>query len=121
MKIGDLSRQTGVSQRLLRYYEQQGLLSSHRAPSGYRHYSPEAVTVVRQIRRLLAAGLTTEVIRDILPCARGEVPVLDPCPDLLATLRSQLSGIDDRISCLQQTRGALVDFLTAAERESATR
>lgn len=33
MKIGDLARETGVSPRLLRYYEEQGLLASER-PSG---------------------------------------------------------------------------------------
>ena len=115
MKIGELAHRTGVNHRLLRYYEEQGLLTSHRAPSGYRYYPPEAVTVVRQIRQLLAAGLTTEIIRDILPCARGEVPTLDPCPDLLTTLRRELGNIDDRIDCLQQTRNALADFLTATD------
>ncbi|GAA2811976.1 MerR family transcriptional regulator [Saccharopolyspora taberi] len=120
MKIGELARRTGVNQRLLRYYEEQGLLTSQRAPSGYRYYAPEAITVVRQIRQLLAAGLTTDVIRDILPCARGEVPTLEPCPALLATLRRELGNIDDRISCLQQTRGALADFLDATDRVPAT-
>ncbi|QIZ39561.1 MerR family DNA-binding transcriptional regulator [Saccharopolyspora sp. ASAGF58] len=36
MKIRELSHRTGVSQRLQRYYEQQGLLTSERARSGYR-------------------------------------------------------------------------------------
>ncbi|MCI2417673.1 MerR family transcriptional regulator [Saccharopolyspora sp. K220] len=116
MKIGELSHRTGVSQRLLRYYEQQGLLTSERAPSGYRYYSEEAVTIVAQIRNLLAAGLNTETIRTVLPCARGELPVLEPCPDLLATLRTQLEAIDDRLACLQQTRTALSNYLTATQR-----
>ncbi|MGP4021537.1 MerR family transcriptional regulator [Saccharopolyspora sp. 5N708] len=116
MKIGELSHRTGVSQRLLRYYEQQGLLASERAPSGYRYYSEDAVTVVAQIRNLLAAGLNTETIRTVLPCARGELPVLEPCSDLLATLRTQLAAIDDRLACLQQTRTALATYLTATQR-----
>lgn len=115
MKIGELSRRTGVSQRLLRYYENQGLLTSERAPSGYRYYPEEAVTIVAQIRNLLAAGLNTETIRTVLPCARGELPVLEPCPDLLAALRTQLEAIDDRVACLQQTRTALATYLTATE------
>ncbi|MER7010975.1 MerR family transcriptional regulator [Saccharopolyspora sp. NPDC000359] len=115
MKIGELSRRTGVSQRLLRYYEQQGLLTSQRAPSGYRYYPAEAITVVAQIRNLLAAGLNTETIRTVLPCARGELPTLEPCPDLLATLRAELTAIDDRLTCLQQTRTALATYLEATE------
>ncbi|MEV0701582.1 MerR family transcriptional regulator [Saccharopolyspora sp. NPDC050389] len=116
MKIGELSRRSGVSQRLLRYYEQQGLLASERAPSGYRYYREEAVTIVAQIRNLLAAGLNTETIRTVLPCARGELPILEPCPDVLATLRTQLAAIDDRLTCLQQTRTALATYLTATDR-----
>ncbi|HLS46334.1 MAG TPA: MerR family DNA-binding transcriptional regulator, partial [Ornithinicoccus sp.] len=36
MKIGDVARRTGVAPRLIRYYEQQGLLAADRAANGYR-------------------------------------------------------------------------------------
>ena len=38
MRIGDLSAATGASARSLRYYEEQGLLSSERGAGGQRHY-----------------------------------------------------------------------------------
>ncbi|MCX5095152.1 MerR family DNA-binding transcriptional regulator [Streptomyces sp. NBC_00365] len=34
MRIGELSRRTGVPTRILRYYEEQGLLGPERAPNG---------------------------------------------------------------------------------------
>ncbi len=43
MKIGDLARETGVSPRLLRYYEEQGLLTSHRVGGGHRRYADDGV------------------------------------------------------------------------------
>ncbi|WP_199550512.1 MerR family DNA-binding transcriptional regulator, partial [Streptomyces sp. N35] len=42
MKIGQLSAETGVSVRLLRYYEEQGLLASARTPGGHRGYGAGA-------------------------------------------------------------------------------
>lgn len=38
MRIGELARRTGVSERMLRYYEQEGLLRPARTTSGYRDY-----------------------------------------------------------------------------------
>ncbi|MEW1835674.1 MerR family DNA-binding transcriptional regulator [Microbacterium sp. NPDC079995] len=36
MKIGEVTARTGIPQRMLRYYEEQGLLTSARAGNGYR-------------------------------------------------------------------------------------
>jgi DNA-binding transcriptional MerR regulator len=46
MRIGELSRRTGVNERLLRYYEEQGLLRPDRLPSGYRVYAESDVQTV---------------------------------------------------------------------------
>ncbi|MFB7240283.1 MerR family transcriptional regulator [Streptomyces sp. NPDC056269] len=71
MKIGELSRETGVSVRLLRYYEEQGLLASERTPGGQRTYGSDAPSVVRRIRALLGAGLPTRVIDEQLHDLQG--------------------------------------------------
>ncbi|MEN8652025.1 MerR family transcriptional regulator [Streptomyces sp. 21So2-11] len=111
MLIGELSRRTGVSARLLRYYEAQGLLDAGRGANGYRDYDEEAVLVVRQVRALLHAGLSTEVIRSVLPCARGEQPEFDWCAELRAVLDRELAATDERISALRRNRTALVGYL----------
>jgi DNA-binding transcriptional MerR regulator len=113
MRIGELSRRCGASARMIRYYEQQGLLTARRSSNAYRDYDVSAVTTVTQIRALLAAGLSTDVIRIILPCARGDAPVLDPCPEVLAALTNQLSELDNRIDCLRHSRQALHRYITA--------
>lgn len=114
MLIGELSRRTGVSPRLLRYYEAQGLLEAGRGANGYRDYDEDSVTTVRQVRALLDAGLSTEVIRSVLPCARGERPEFDMCPDLRATLDRALAATEERIDGLERRRSTLAGFLAKA-------
>ncbi|WP_026197677.1 MerR family transcriptional regulator [Sciscionella marina] len=111
MRIGELSQRTGVGAHLLRYYEAQGLLAPGRGPNGYREYTADDVLTVVQIRKLLEAGLSTEDIRLLLPCAAGAAPDLEPCPDLLATLQSRLRGLDERIDTLARSREALRRYL----------
>jgi DNA-binding transcriptional MerR regulator len=111
--IGELAERTGVSQRSLRYYEQQGLLSAERDMHGYRCYDPDSVRTVARIRALLAAGLSTDVIRDLLPCVVGGDPIeMDLCPDLVRTIRREIADMDARIGELQCNRGTLAGYLS---------
>ncbi|MBT2207812.1 MerR family transcriptional regulator [Actinomadura sp. NEAU-AAG7] len=112
MKIGDLSRATGVDVRLLRYYEAQGLLTSRRSEGGHRHYGPEAPTAVARVRTLLAAGLTTKVIRELMPCFVGDGTELQAC--VLDHIRTQLTEMDTRIADLTQARTALAGILASS-------
>ncbi|MEU9863673.1 MerR family transcriptional regulator [Streptomyces sp. NPDC047971] len=111
MLIGELSRRTGVSTRLLRYYGEQGLLEADRGPNGYREYDDASVVTVRQVRALLNAGLSTEVIRAVLPCAHGELPEFDWCVDVREILDRELAATDARIDDLRRSREALADVL----------
>lgn len=114
--IGELSRRTGVHTHQLRYYEAQGLLEPDRGVNGYREYADDAVLTVTQIRKLLDAGLSTEEIRFLQPCVTGAAPDLEPCPELLATLRARLDGLDEQIDTLRRSRQALHDYIDGTER-----
>ncbi|MFI6939521.1 MerR family transcriptional regulator [Streptomyces sp. NPDC050418] len=115
MRIGELSRRTGVRTHQLRYYGAQGLLEADRGTNGYREYDEDAVLRVKQIRHLLGAGLSSEDIAYVLPCALGEAPALPGCPELLAAMRSRLRRIDDQITDLAHSRDALAVYIKAAE------
>jgi DNA-binding transcriptional MerR regulator len=114
MLIGELARLTAVSPRLLRYYEQQGLLTSARLSNGYRAYAADAPLIVGQIRALLDAGLPTEVIRELLPCAEGKPPRFDACPSLSVLLQEVLENIEARMDKLAHHREALTRYIDAA-------
>ena len=56
MRIGELAARAGVSTRALRYYEQQGLLSSTRSAAGQRHYGDNEADRVAYIQALYRGG-----------------------------------------------------------------
>ncbi|GGL11475.1 MerR family transcriptional regulator [Sphaerisporangium melleum] len=115
MRIGQLSEYTGTPRRLLRYYEEQGLIISSRAANGYREYDERYVDRVLQIRGLLDAGLPTRVIKQILPCLSKPrtIHISDATPETIATLERERDRINERIQCLARSRDALTDYLDA--------
>ncbi|MEV4560585.1 MerR family transcriptional regulator [Kitasatospora sp. NPDC049285] len=113
MRIGELSRVTGASARSLRHYEQQGILDSVRLPNGYRDYGPDAAEQVERIRALLALGLPTEAIRDLLPCEGPAGPEADRCPALADRIRDLRDRMDRQAAELARTSAALTRYLDA--------
>ncbi|MEV5379111.1 MULTISPECIES: MerR family transcriptional regulator [Streptomyces] len=116
MRIGELARRSGVSERSLRYYEKQGLLTAERTPGGHREYGEWAVDRVIRIQVLLAAGLNSTKIGQLLPCMRDP----DGGPSELATGRlvDELAGerqrIDRMIADLVRTRDILDEVIDTA-------
>ncbi|KQV05642.1 MULTISPECIES: MerR family transcriptional regulator [unclassified Kitasatospora] len=109
MLIGELAHRTGVSPRLLRYYEEQRLLHPERGANSYRTYGADAPATVARIRELLATGMNTDTIRDLLPCAQDDAPGVLPCTRSLGILDGQLSELDARIEQLLTQRALLTD------------
>lgn len=62
MKIGEFSKESGISAYTLRYYEEKGLLRVERDGNGRRDYSEADVEWVKFIRRLKDTGM---LLRDI--------------------------------------------------------
>ena len=117
MRIGELSRRTGVPARMLRYYEEQDLLHPERADNGYRSYSLSDLYRVQQIRGLLDSGLTTEIIRGILPFLDDPNDIRLPAECLTAQtanlLRREADRLQQRIDCLTRNRDAIRAYLAA--------
>lgn len=111
LRVGDLSSQTGVSARLLRYYNNQGLLEAERSTAGQRLFAPTAVARVRHIRWLLDAGLPTRVVRELLDCIRDPAE-LEPCA--VPTLVDHLDAYDQHIAQLVSTRTALQGLIDSS-------
>ncbi len=112
MRIADAASRTGTSTRLLRYYEEQGLICPARTSTGYRDYSESDVQTIGQIRLLLDAGLSTATIGKILPCLQkqsGYLPKL--CPQLAAELRHEQQRIIAAIEALAASRDLIEEVI----------
>ena len=117
MKIGELSHKTDVSARMLRYYEEQGLITVGRRENGFREYDDYLVDRVLKIRGLLDSGIPTRIIADILPCLdRGQLLVVNADPRLRAVLIEQRDKMDERIAILTHNRDALSRYIDAMEK-----
>lgn len=113
IRIGELADQTGASTRALRYYEQQGLLESRRQPNGYRDYSSDAVIRVRNIRRLLDAGLSCDDIRELDGCLTRGLDHEPACAEAIALYQQRLDAVRQRVDALLDVRQRLESELDA--------
>ncbi|GAA2568866.1 MerR family transcriptional regulator [Winogradskya consettensis] len=116
MRIKELSERADVSPRLLRYYEEQGLLTPGREENGYRAYDESLVVRVGQIRSLLSAGLTTEIIRDVLPCLAEAASSQYPAPDFVNRVRQERDRMAERLDSLTRNLQAIDAYLDAVTR-----
>jgi DNA-binding transcriptional MerR regulator len=120
MRIGQLARRTGISERALRYYEERELLRPVRRPSGYREYRETDIRTVRNIRTLLAAGLNTATIAEVLPCLLVDGEVFVPaCPELVTILNQDRDRIGTAIDDLRAARDILDVIIAAAARSES--
>lgn len=116
MRIGELAERSGTSRRLLRYYEEQELITPDRSPNGYRDYDERLIERVMQIRGLLDAGLPTRIIKQILPCL--DIPGIlvcpsDASPEMLAVLEHERDRMTERIDLLTRNRDAVDRYVDA--------
>ncbi|MFE7439680.1 MerR family transcriptional regulator [Streptomyces chartreusis] len=111
MRIGDLSAQTGASVRSLRYYEQQGLLTSSRSGGGHRRYTEEDIDRVRYLQRLYLAGLSSRTIAALLPWCLS-TPNLDNTDAAFSRLLEEREKLSAHITELSRTRDSLDELIS---------
>ncbi len=106
LRIGEVSKQTGVPIRTIRFYEEAGLLPpSDRRASGYRVYTEQDVEKLRFIRQAKRFGLTLKEIRSIMRCSHQG---LEPCCDFVRGLFNQkIQEFEGRIAELTAIRNRL--------------
>jgi DNA-binding transcriptional MerR regulator len=116
MKIGELAARAGVSPRVVRYYEQEGLVGAERTSNGYRSYGDADVELVRRVASLVQAGLPTRIVRVLLDMEAAAARDEPHCPrEVAELLASELVGIEERLACLTRSRDTIRDFLSRTQ------
>ncbi|WYB32125.1 MerR family transcriptional regulator [Streptomyces sp. SM1P] len=103
-------RESGVSVRALRYYEEQDLLHSTRNRGGQRQYTADAVERVGLIRRLYSAGLPSRIVREVLSFAEAG----GTSPELVGLLTAERDRLDRQMTDLRDARDRLHACITEA-------
>lgn len=112
MKIGELAERTGVATRLIRYYEQQGLLEADRLPNGYRTYREAHVEEVERVAGLIQSGIPTRLVKALLEAEAACATEATTCSRELSTLlAAELEGLEKRITCLTRSRDTIRQVL----------
>lgn len=111
LSIGAVARAAEVTPRVVRYYEQHGLITSERTAGGQRRYPESAIERVQFIQQLIRAGLTTAVIRDLLGCVNTRVAT----PETIAQLASQREVIAARADELNRMKKRLDSLIESAQ------
>ena len=114
-RIGDIAEAAGVSVDALRFYERRGLITPvRRRASGYREYSPDAVRVVRFIRRAQALGFTLAEVEELIHL-RERTWAGDAPRQLRETAGAKVRDIDRRVRELLALRDALAQLIEACD------
>jgi DNA-binding transcriptional MerR regulator len=119
MRTAELARQAGVNAQTLRYYERRGLLPDPgRTGAGYRSYGPDAVRVVRFVKRAQELGFTLNEIEVLLDLAGGGP---DSCDATRHLATEKITELDRRIASLQAMRGSVSRLVDTCTRPRADR
>jgi Hg(II)-responsive transcriptional regulator len=119
VRTSEVATQAQVNVQTLRYYERRGLLPEpQRTRSGYRAYTPDAVRVVRFVKRAQQLGLTLDDIEDLLHLADGGS---DSCQEARAMACTRIADLQRRIDELAGMRDALTRLVDTCDQPRSKR
>lgn len=109
MRIGEVSKATGLKIETIRFYETEGLTTcDRRSDSNYRLYGQAQVDRLSFIKRARDLGFTLEQVRGLLELTddpRGS------CVEIDTIVVAHLAEVDRKLAALQTLRKELVERL----------
>ena len=105
MKIGKAAELSGISAKMIRYYESVGLLkAARRIASGYRDYNDQDIAILKFVQRARALGFSVKDIGDLLALWQRRSR---SSADVKSIASHHIQDIDCRIAELQTIKATL--------------
>ncbi len=109
MRIGELSRRTGIAASRIRFYERHKVLpKAARSENGYREYPDTAVKTLKLIDGAQRLGFSLNEISNRLSEAAPNFPSRAA---MVEALRSKLEDIDRHVAEVRARRRQIVKLL----------
>ena len=118
LKIGEVSKMSGIGIETLRFYEKSGLLDRPgRTMSGYRLYDREVLDRLAFIKRAQVLGFSLDEIKRIIAEKRAGQ---SPCAGVREIVRRRLLELDERMAQMRRYRKELSAALSEWEEAGDT-
>lgn len=109
LKIGDVSKESGIGIEALRFYERSGLLGKPvRSESNYRLYDEGVLERLAFIKKAQTLGFSLDEIKRIISDAQSGA---SPCDDVREIVRRRLAELDERMKEMKRYRKELAETL----------
>ena len=108
MNIGQAAKASGISAKMIRYYESIGLLNNaQRTNAGYRVYSEADIKTLSFLRHARDLGFSSEQMKDLLGLwknqSRQSVEVKALALTHIQTLNQKIADLQAMVEILQQS------------------
>ena len=113
MRIQEAATRLGISARMLRHYENEGLIVPRRAANGYRSYTTDDLLQAEWVRDLIACGISTRELYGLVSALEDSSQ--QPGLNCSLIMRDKLKQIDRLVEALNSRREALSIRLGAWE------
>ncbi|MBB2897218.1 Cu(I)-responsive transcriptional regulator [Pseudomonas sp. AS2.8] len=117
MNIGQAAKASGLTAKMLRYYERIGLLApAGRTDSGYRQYGADDLRVLAFVRRSRELGFSLEEIRQLLSLWQDRQRA---SADVKALAKRHIAELDLKIAELTRLRSTLGELVSCCHGDAS--